>query len=255
MLGDFTGQKVVVTGAAKGIGKGIASVFVKAGADVVIGDIDMENGKKTASELTQLAGSCEYIYLDVTNQDSIEKFFDAVEDVQVLCSNTGIFPQKKIVDMTVEDWDHIQNVNLKSTFLMVKEAIKRMTPAKYGRIVLTSSITGAVTGFPGWSHYGATKAGILGFMRSACLEVARKGITINAVMPGNILTEGLKEQGEKYLETMAKSVPTGFLGDPEDIGNAALFLASAEARYITGQAIIVDGGQILPETLEALPED
>jgi len=123
-----------------------------------------------------------------------------------------------------------------------------------GRIVITSSITGPVTGFPGWSHYGATKAGQLGFMRTACMELAKFGITVNAVMPGNVVTEGLADLGEDYMKGMAAAVPLGMLGDVEDIGHAALFFASREARYITGQTLIVDGGQILPESEDALSQ-
>ena len=122
----------------------------------------------------------------------------------------------------------------------------------YGRVIITSSITGNITGFPGWSHYGASKAAQLGFMRSAALEYARFGITVNAVLPGNILTDGLKAQGEAYLNQMRATIPTHTLGEPKDIGYAAAFLASKEAKYITGQTIIIDGGQILPESPEAL---
>jgi 3-oxoacyl-[acyl-carrier protein] reductase len=120
--------------------------------------------------------------------------------------------------------------------------------------VLTSSITGPITGFPGWTHYGATKAGQLGFMRTASIELAKYGISVNAVLPGNIVTEGLQELGDEYLKTMAAAIPLKRLGDVEDVGNAALFLASKEAGYITGQTIVVDGGQTLPESLDALAQ-
>jgi 3-oxoacyl-[acyl-carrier protein] reductase len=119
-------------------------------------------------------------------------------------------------------------------------------------VILTSSITGPITGFPGWSHYGATKAAQLGFLRTAAIELAGHGITVNAVMPGNIETEGLAEMGEEYREKMESAIPLKRLGTVADIGNAALFLASDEAGYITGQTIVVDGGQILPESLMAL---
>ena len=121
-------------------------------------------------------------------------------------------------------------------------------------MVLTSSITGPVTGYPGWSHYGASKAGQLGFLKTAAMELSRYNTTINAVLPGNIITEGLKGLGEDYLATMAASIPLKRLGKVEDIANAALFFASQEAAYITGQTLIVDGGQILPESLEAIQE-
>jgi 3-oxoacyl-[acyl-carrier protein] reductase len=118
-----------------------------------------------------------------------------------------------------------------------------------GRIVLTSSITGPLTGYPGWSHYGATKAGMLGFMRTAALELARLKITINAVLPGNVLTEGVSDLGQAYIETMAAAIPLKRLGTVEEIGHAVAFLASEEAGFITGQTIVVDGGQTLPESL------
>jgi 3-oxoacyl-[acyl-carrier protein] reductase len=127
-----------------------------------------------------------------------------------------------------------------------------MTKKGAGRIIITSSITGPITGYPGWSHYGASKAGQLGFMRTAAIELAPKNITVNAVMPGNIMTEGLEGNGPEYIAAMEASVPLRRLGTPEDIANAALFFASEEAAYITGQSIVVDGGQILPESLAAL---
>jgi 3-oxoacyl-[acyl-carrier protein] reductase len=154
--------------------------------------------------------------------------------------------------MTVEQWNEVVDTNLKGTFLSIKAALPYLKKSDQGRIVITSSITGPVTGFPGWTHYGATKAGQLGFMRTACIELAKYGITVNAVMPGNIKTEGLAGLGEVYEKTMAASIPLKRLGTVEDIGHAALYFASKEAGYVTGQTIIVDGGQILPESLEAL---
>jgi 3-oxoacyl-[acyl-carrier protein] reductase len=127
-----------------------------------------------------------------------------------------------------------------------------MKAKKSGRIILTSSITGPVTGYPGWSHYGASKAGQLGFMRTAAIELAPYGITVNAILPGNIATAALAELGEDYRRQMEASVPMRRLGTTLDVANTALFFASAEAAYITGQSLIVDGGQILPESLAAL---
>jgi 3-oxoacyl-[acyl-carrier protein] reductase len=119
-------------------------------------------------------------------------------------------------------------------------------------VILTSSITGPITGFPGWTHYGASKAAQLGFMRTAAIELAASGITVNAVLPGNIATEGLAELGAGYVSQMTAAIPLGRLGSVDDIGYAALFLATDEAGYITGQTIVVDGGQVLPESAEAL---
>lgn len=241
----------LVSGGAKGIGKGIVRTLRQAGAKVIIADIDDETGVASAKEL-----SADFMHLDVTKQDECKKVInDAVTKygrLDILCSNTGIFPQATLKDMTEADWDVMNNVNLKGMFFLIQPALTVMEKQKYGRVVITSSITGPVTGYPGWSHYGATKAGQLGFMRSAALEYARFGININAVMPGNILTEGLKAQGEDYLNQMKASIPTHTLGEPEDIGYAVCFLASDEAKFVTGQTIIVDGGQILPESPDAL---
>lgn len=248
---SLNNQIALVTGGANGIGKGIVKMLQKAGAHVIIADIDENNGQKTAEEL-----GTSFLVMDVTDGVRVESVIQEIVEkygrLDILCANTGIFPQQTLEKMTEEDWDHIHNVNSKGTFLTVKAAVKQMRQQKYGRIILTSSITGPITGFPGWSHYGATKAGQLGFMRSVALEYAKDGITINAIQPGNILSEGLKAQGEKYLNQMKASIPTHTLGKPEDIGSAAVFFASKEASYITGQALVIDGGQILPESPEAL---
>ena len=172
--------------------------------------------------------------------------------IDVLCANAGVYPQTNIEDMEPSEFEMVLNTNVKGNFLGVKACLPFMKEKDYGRIILTSSITGPITGFPGWSHYGASKAAQLGFMRTACIETAKYNITMNAVLPGNIITEGLGDLGDDYLATMASSIPLKRLGVVDDIGYAALFFASQEANYITGQTIVVDGGQTLPESLEAL---
>jgi len=255
---SLQGKSVVVTGASKGIGKGIARVFAQAGAKVLIVARDLAKAEATAQELVKAGGTASAFSADVTRLSDMEAAAKAAADryggIDVLCANAGTFPQAKLEEMSPEQWDEVMNCNLKGTFLSVKACLPYLKKSSQGRVVLTSSITGPVTGFPGWAHYGATKAGQLGFMRTACIELAKYGITVNAVMPGNIITEGLEGLGEDYLKTMAASIPLKRLGSVEDIGNAALFLASKEAAYITGQTIIVDGGQIIPESLEALAQ-
>lgn len=244
---DLAGEVALVTGGAKGIGKGIAKALKQARAKVLIGDIDKEKGKATASELDG-----EFYYLDITDRDQVQYIVQSIYEkygkLSILCSNAGIFPQASIENMTEEDWDKVQNINLKGTFFVAQAALKYMKKQSYGRVILTSSITGPITGFSGWAHYGASKAGQLGFMRSAALEYAKYGITVNAIQPGNILTEGLIQAGEEYMRKMKEIIPVYTLGKPEDIGYAAVFLASREAGFITGQTTIVDGGQVLPET-------
>ncbi len=248
---SLTDQIALVTGGANGIGKGIVTTLAKAGAKVIIADIDEKNGEATAKEVNG-----EFLHLDVTDQKRAQAVVDEIVKkhgrLDILCSNTGIFPQARLEEMTEENWDQMFDINVKGSFFIVQAALKAMKRENYGRVVITSSITGNITGFPGWSHYGASKAAQLGFMRSAALEYANFGITVNAVLPGNILTDGLKAQGEEYLNQQRAIIPTHQLGTPEDIGYAACFLASKEASFVTGQTIIVDGGQILPESPEAI---
>ena len=255
MLTSFEGKSVIVTGGSKGIGRGIATVFARQGAKVTITARGEEALKLAAAEID---GDVRYELCDVSDWASVQSMVANVikthGGLDVICANAGAFPQTKIIDMDPEEWDDVMATNLRSSFLCVKAVIPHFEKAGKGRVVLTSSITGAITGFPGWSHYGASKSGQLGFLKTAAMELSRYNTTINAVMPGNIYTEGLQNLGQEYLATMAASIPLKRLGDVEDIGNAALFFASDEAAYITGQQIVVDGGQIIPESLEALAE-
>jgi len=174
--------------------------------------------------------------------------------IDIVCSNAGIFPAAKLSEMTVGDWDQMLDINLKGTFLTVKACLPELKARGKGRIIVTSSITGPITGYPGWSHYGASKAGQLGFVHTAAIELAPSNITVNAVLPGNILTEGIKALGAEYAARMTAAIPQRRLGSVEDVAYAALFLASDEAAFITGQTIVVDGGQVLPESQAALED-
>ena len=256
MFSSLKDKSVLVTGGSKGIGKGIARVFAKAGCKVLITARHEDAAKACADELVEAGGKAAAFAADVTDLKSMQKAAEfAVQahgGLDVLCANAGIFPQVKIEDMSDETWDITVDTNLKGTFLSVKACLPALKKSGEGRIILTSSITGPVTGFPGWTHYGATKAGQLGFMRTACMELAKYGITVNAVLPGNIKTEGLTDLGPDYEKSMAASIPLKRLGTVEDIGYAALYFATREAGYVTGQTIIVDGGQILPESMDAI---
>jgi 3-oxoacyl-[acyl-carrier protein] reductase len=154
-----------------------------------------------------------------------------------------------IDEISVEEWDQVLAVNLRGNFLAIQACLKPMKQQRYGRIVLTSSITGPRVSQPGHAHYSASKAGINGLIRAAAMEAAPFGVTVNGIEPGNILTEGMKaERTAEFIEAMTRSVPLGRLGTPDDVASAVLFLASDDAAYITGTTIIVDGGQILPES-------
>ncbi|OJH35640.1 3-oxoacyl-ACP reductase FabG [Cystobacter ferrugineus] len=255
---SLKGKSVIVTGASKGIGKGIARVFARHGAKVLVVGRELQAAEAAAREFVSAGGTASGFSTDVTRFEDLEKMARAAAElhggIDVLCANAGVFPQVKMEDMSPEAWDEVMATNLKGTFLSVKACIPYLKKSSQGRIVITSSITGPTTGFPGWAHYGASKAGQLGFMRTASMELARYGITVNAVLPGNIVTEGLEKLGPDYMKGMAAAVPLGKLGEVEDIGHAALFFASREAGYITGQTLIVDGGQVLPESPDALAQ-
>ena len=252
-MGSETTRAAIVTGGTKGIGKGIARGFAQAGYRVLVVSRNAAEADAVAAEIGQGASG---FAADVSDEASMEAMATAALErygaIDALCANAGIFPAAKLSDMTVADFDQVMGVNLKGTFLSVKAVLPAMKAAKRGRIVLTSSITGPITGYPGWSHYGASKAGQLGFMRTAAIELAPFNITVNSVLPGNIMTEGLDGLGQDYLDKMAASIPMKRLGSVDDIAAAALFFASDAAGYVTGQIIVVDGGQVLPESLGAL---
>ena len=249
-------RSVIVTGGSMGLGRGIAQVFAAEGAKVLIVARGEEAGEKTAKEISDAGGSASFFRADVSQADDVRAMAEAAAEnyggIDVLCCNAGIFPSSLLAEMTEEEWDTVNGVNLKGAFLCVRECLPEIKKSDQGRILLTSSITGPITGYPGWSHYGATKAGMLGFMRTAAVELARDGITINAVMPGNVKTEGLDDIGDEYLRQMEQAIPLGKLGDPEDVGYAMLFFASHEAKFVTGQTLVVDGGQTIPESLDAM---
>jgi 3-oxoacyl-[acyl-carrier protein] reductase len=245
------GQGAIVTGSARGIGRGIATVLASEGARVAIADVNPDAAEKTAEELGGIA-----IEVDVTDRDSVRAMaaqaLEAFGRLDILAANAGIYPTALIDEIDERDWDRVNDLNARGAFFALQACVPAMRERGYGRVVLTSSITGPITGHPGYAHYGASKAAMLGFMRSAAIELATSGVTVNAVMPGNVRTPGLDEAGEEHQRQMMASIPLGDFADPADIGWAVRFLASPEARYITGQTLIVDGGQVLPETPEAL---
>ena len=257
MFTSIEGRSVIVTGGTKGIGKGIARVFARAGANVLVTGRSEPDAQAVCRELNDLGrGRVTYFLGDVASKESCDAMaataVDANGGIDILCANAGIFPDSKLAQMSEADMDLVLGTNVKGTLLSVQACLPALKASRAGRVILTSSITGPITGYPGWSHYGASKAAQLGFMRTASIELAPFGITVNAVLPGNIATEGLADLGPEYRAAMEASIPQKRLGEVDDIGNAALFFATDEAAYVTGQALVVDGGQVLPESLAAL---
>jgi len=188
MFTSVAGRSVVVTGGTRGIGKGIARVFVRAGANVLLTGRDKDAAEAAVDELAGLGGgSVGYVLGDVATAEACRGIAaDAVSrhgGIDVLCANAGIFPDVRLRDMTEADMDRVYATNVRGTILAVQACIPALSASGHGRVVLTSSITGPITGFPGWAHYGASKAAQLGFMRTAAIELAPMGITVNAVLP------------------------------------------------------------------------
>ena len=258
MFSSLDGRSAIVTGGSKGIGRGIAETFAAAGVNVLVTARNQNDLDATVAGLADQPGRVSGLATDVTNPDDCRRAVEtAVErhgGLDIVCANAGIFPSGRLEELTPDDIEHVLAVNFKGTVFVIQAALPALTASGHGRVIITSSITGPITGYPGWSHYGASKAAQLGFLRTAAMELAPKQITINAVMPGNIITEGLIEMGQEYMDQMAASIPARRLGNVADIGNAALFFATDEAGYITGQTLVVDGGQILPESSQALSD-
>lgn len=247
MSGRLDGRVALIIGAARGIGAGIAERFVEEGAQVVIADNLVQAGEETAHRLNG-----RFIKIDVSNfednQAAVALAVSTFGSLDILVQNAGIYPWTLIENISPEEWDQVLAVNLKGTFLSARAALPVMKSQGSGRMVFTSSITGPRVTSPGHGHYSASKAGINGFIKAAALEFSNYNITVNGIEPGNILTDGMQEhRSAAFIKMMEEGVPLGRLGTPRDIANAALFLVSDDASYITGTTIIVDGGQTLPE--------
>lgn len=235
----------VVTGAAQGIGKAIATLLAARGASVVVCDINLEMAQETAREIELNGGKCHAIKADVTQpgdadqiiKETVEKF----GALDILVNNAGITKDNVLLRMKEDQWDQVMAVNLKGTFNCAKAAIRVMMRQKRGTIINVASITGLM-GNAGQANYSASKAGVIGFTKAVAREYADRGITVNAVAPGFISTAMTDAIPEKEREALISQIPLNRLGSPEDVANAVYFLASEEANYITGQVISINGG-------------
>jgi len=234
----------IVTGAGQGIGRGIALSLAKEGAKVVVTDIT----DKIHNVVKEIESQAIAIKMDVSKrnqtEEMVKKTLKKFGRIDILVNNAGIYPFKSLLEMKEEDWDHVMNVNLKGVFNCTKAVLPAMTKQKYGKIINITSIAGTKVGFLNLVHYSASKAGILGFTKSAALELAQYNINVNAIAPGAIDTPGTSTtMGErKQVEEYAITIPARRMGQPIDIANLVVFLASDESSYITGECIVVDGG-------------
>ncbi len=241
---NFEGQKVLITGATGGIGQATAELFSKQGATVGLCGRNEEKLNKLKDDLKTEVHTFK---CDLNNLNEVEELFvkadTEMNGIDILICNAGITKDMLSIRMTTENFEEVIDVNLKATFILNREAIKKMIKRKYGRIINISSIVG-VMGNAGQANYVASKAGIIGMSKSLALEVASKNITVNCVAPGFIETPMTADLADEYKNKLLATIPEGRMGQPEDIANSIVFLASKEASYITGQTLHVNGGML-----------
>lgn len=245
----LTGKTALVTGASRGIGREIALELARQGADVAV---NYAGNKQLAEEVCQeiqaLGRKSIAIQANVQKNDDVQKMVQEVLDhfgnLHILVNNAGITRDTLIMRMKEEDWDEVIETNLKGAFLCTKAVTRQMMKQRYGRIINISSIVG-VSGNVGQANYVSAKAGLIGLTKSTALELASRGITVNAVAPGFIQTDMTEKLSSEVRETMLKQIPLGRFGVPQDIAKTVVFLASDDANYITGQTIHVNGGMYM----------
>ena len=241
---NLANRVALVTGSSRGIGKAIAIKLAEAGANVVIND-SSGNAEAVSEQLRSNGKQSIACVANVSSSIEVNAMLDRVMEtfgrIDILVNNAGIIRDQLLLRMTDEEWDSVLNVNLKGVFFCSRAAIKYMLKQRYGRIISISSIVGLI-GNAGQANYCSAKAGFLGFTRSIAREVAPKGITVNAIAPGFIVTEMTQHLTEEQKLELITRIPLGYLGAPDDVANAVAFLASDEAAYITGQVLSVDGG-------------
>ena len=238
-------KTALISGATGGLGLSIAEEFYKKNYNLILTGTSDSKLKSLASKFTD---NTKVIKCNLAKYEDISNMFDAIpsefEGIDILINNAGITKDNLFLRMKEDDWDEVLNINLKANYILCKMVIKSMVKKRWGRIINISSAV-AKMGNAGQTNYAASKAAIEGFTRSLSLEVASRGITVNAVAPGFIKTEILDSIDPEKLETMAKSIPMGRIGDVRDISNIVSFLASDESSYITGQVLHVNGGLTL----------
>jgi len=241
---NLSNRVAIVTGSARGIGQAIALKLAEVGASVVVNDIG-EAVNSVAEEIRAMSRQSLAILADVSSPSEVARLVEETTAtygrIDILVNNAGITRDQLLIRMSDEDWNQVINVNLSSVFLCTRAVLRYMIKQRWGRIISIASVSGLI-GNPGQANYASAKAGIIGFTRTIAKEVASRGITANAIAPGFIDTDMTQRLGEKRRQEIKSHIPLGYIGSPRDVAEAVAFLASEEARYITGQVLNVDGG-------------
>lgn len=256
---SLAGKVAIITGGGQGIGAGIAEVFAAAGAKVLVATRTAEHGERTLARIRQAGGQAALLAVDIGDLDNCHRAVNEVAErwggVDILVHNAASFLGGPVADYSEADLETVLAVNLKACFRLSAACIPLMRRRGGGRLLFTSSVTGPRVAMPGTSYYAASKGGMNAFIRTAAIELARDNITVNGVEPGYIRTAAMEILAdEEGLAQMSKYIPMGHLGAAEDIAYAMLYLASDQARYVTGQTLCVDGGSTLPESPVFLEE-
>lgn len=246
---NLNGKIALVTGSSKGIGAAIALAYAKAGADVAVNyNRDQAGAEEIVRQITEMGRKAKAYKADVAISEQVDTMIDAINTdfgrIDILVNNAGITRDTLLVRMKEDDWDQVMDTNLKSMFLCTKAVGKSMMKQRSGKIINVTSVVGLI-GNPGQANYTAAKAGVLGFTKTVAKELGARGVQVNAIAPGFIMSQMTETLPEDVKEKMLASIPLGRFGKPEDVADLALFLASAQSDYITGQVFNVDGGMVM----------
>jgi 3-oxoacyl-[acyl-carrier protein] reductase len=247
---DLSGKVAIVTGSGRGIGRAIALKLAEVGADIVLNDIAAASDslESVSTEIRALNRQVLAVTADVSLKDDVNRLVDAAAStfghIDILVNNAGVTRDQLLMRMTDEEWDTVLNIDLKSAFLCTRAVVRHMLKQRSGRIISIASVVGII-GNASQTNYSAAKAGVIAFTRSVAKEVGSRGITANAIAPGFIETKMTEQLDEKRKQAFLQRIPLGTVGTPRDVAEAVAFLASEEAKYITGQVLSVDGGMAM----------